>query len=177
MERGEQTRKNFKILTTAKFQNSQHELIRISQNTSFKEEINNLKQERHVKPSSSIAPLPPLKAANIPPNSKHQILISKHHPIAKLLTTDIHLNYKHCGENIPFVSFGKIIGIPVSRGLIRKILSNCFICKRQNAKPAQTQMVNLPNIRLQSHVKPFSNTGVDYFGLIQTKTSRKTRRN
>ena len=190
MERGEQTRKNFKILTTAKFQNSQHELIRISQNTSFKEEINNLKQERHVKTSSSIAPLPlfiniagllctggRLKAANIPPNSKHQILISKHHPIAKLLTTDIHLNYKHCGENIPFVSFGKIIGIPVSRGLIRKILSNCFICKRQNAKPAQTQMVNLLNIRLQSHVKPFSNTGVDYFGLIQTKTSRKTRRN
>ena len=80
-------------------------------------------------------------------------------------------------ENITFVSFGKIIGIPGSRGLIRKILSNCFICKRQNAKPAQTQMANLPNIHLQSHVKPFSNTGVDYFGLIQTKTSRKTRRN
>ena len=110
-KRGEQTRKNFNILTAAKFQNSQHELIRISQNTSFKEEINNLKQEKHIKPSSSIAPLPPfmtsagllcvggrLKAANIPPNSKHQILISKHHPIAKLLTTDIHLNYNHCGR-------------------------------------------------------------------------------
>ena len=38
-------------------------------------------------------------------------------------------------------------------------------------------MANLPNIRLQSHVKPFSNTGVDYFGRIQAKTSRKTRRN
>ena len=59
MERGEQTRKNFKILTTAKFQNSQHELIRISQKTSFKEEINDLKQEKHVKPLSSIAPLSP----------------------------------------------------------------------------------------------------------------------
>ena len=38
-------------------------------------------------------------------------------------------------------------------------------------------MVNLPNIHLQSHVKPFSNTSVDYFGPIQAKTSRKTRRN
>ena len=35
-------------------------------------------------------------------------------------------------------------------------------------------MANLPNI---SHVQPFSNTGVDYFGPIQAKTSRKTRRN
>ena len=38
-------------------------------------------------------------------------------------------------------------------------------------------MENLTNIRLQSHVNPFSNTGVDYFGRIQAKTSRKTRRN
>ena len=38
-------------------------------------------------------------------------------------------------------------------------------------------MANLPNIRLQPHVKPFANTGVDYFGPIQPKTSRKTRRN
>ena len=30
---------------------------------------------------------------------------------------------------------------------------------------------------LKSHVKPFSNTGVDYLGPIQGRTSRKTRRN
>ena len=36
-------------------------------------------------------------------------------------------------------------------------------------------MESLPNIRLQSHVKPFSNTGVDYLGPIQAKTSGKTR--
>ena len=38
-------------------------------------------------------------------------------------------------------------------------------------------MANLPSICLRSHVQPFSNTGVDYFGPIQAKTSRKTRRN
>ena len=38
-------------------------------------------------------------------------------------------------------------------------------------------MANLPNICLQSQVQSFSNTGVDYFGPIQAKTSRKTRRN
>ena len=34
-------------------------------------------------------------------------------------------------------------------------------------------MANLP----KSHIKPFSNTGVDYLAPIQAKTSRKTRRN
>ena len=57
MEKGEQTRENFNIITAAEFQDSQHELIRISQNTSFKEENNNITQEKHIKPSSSIAPL------------------------------------------------------------------------------------------------------------------------
>ena len=57
MKKEEQKRENFKLITAAEFQDNQHELMRISQNTSFKEEINNLKQEKHVKPSSSIAPL------------------------------------------------------------------------------------------------------------------------
>ena len=47
-KRREQTRENINIITVADFQDSQHELIHISQNTSFKEEINNLKQEKHV---------------------------------------------------------------------------------------------------------------------------------
>ena len=111
-KREEQTRGNFNIITVAEFQDSQHDLIRrTSQNPSFKEEIDNLKQEKNVKPSGSIVPLSPfinsagllcvggrLKTANIPPNSKHQILILKHHPIAKLLITDIYLNYAHCGR-------------------------------------------------------------------------------
>ena len=173
-KRGEQAREDFSIITAAEFQDSQDELIRISQNTSFKEEINNLKQEKHVKPSSSIAPLSPfinsagllcvggrLKAANIPPNSKNHILISKHHPTAKLLITDIHLNYAHCGREYNLCILRQNYWIPASRGLIRKILSNCFFCKRQNAKPLQPQIANLLNIRLQSHVKPFSNSGVD----------------
>ena len=38
-------------------------------------------------------------------------------------------------------------------------------------------MTSFLNIRLQSRIKPLSNTGVYYFRPIQVKTSRKTRRN
>ena len=123
VEKEEQTRENFNIITSAEFQDSQHELIRISHNTSFKEQINNLKQDKHVKSSSSIALLSPfinsagllcvggrLKVVNIPPNSKHQILISKHHPIVKLLITDIHLNYAYCRREYTLCTLREIIG-------------------------------------------------------------------
>ena len=46
MKKEEQKRENFKLITAAEFQDNEHELISISQNTSFKEEINNLKQEK-----------------------------------------------------------------------------------------------------------------------------------
>ena len=164
MEKGRANKGANNIITAADFQDSRHEFIRISQNTSFKEEINNLKQEKHVTPAGSIAPLSPLinsarllcvggrlKAANIPPNSKHQILISKNHPIAKLLITDIHLNYAHLGREYTLCILRQNYWILASRGLIRKILSNCFFSKRRNAKQIQPQMTNLPNIRLQSN--------------------------
>ena len=75
-------------------------------------------------------------------------------------------------ENTLFLSFIKNIG-----GLIRNILPNCFFCNRQNAKPVQSQMANLPNIHLQSHIKPFSITGDYHFRPFQAKIYRKTRRN
>ena len=99
-----------------------------------------------------------LRAANIPPNSKHQILISKHCLTAKLLITEIHLNCAHCRREYTLFILQQNYRMPANIGLIRKILSNCFFCKRKNAKPVQPQMTNLPNIRLQSHVKLFSNT-------------------
>ena len=38
-------------------------------------------------------------------------------------------------------------------------------------------MANLPNIHLQSHIKPFSITGDYHFRPFQAKIYRKTRRN
>ena len=117
-KKGEPPRENFNIIT-AEFQDCQHELTRTSQNRSFKEEINDLKHEKHVKPSSSIAPLSPF--------INSAVLL---HPIAKLLITDIHLNYAHCGREHTLCILQQNYWIPAKRGLIRKRLSNCFFCKR-----------------------------------------------
>ena len=111
----------------------------IPQNTSFKVEIRNFKQEKHVKSSSSITPMSPfinskellwvvgwLKIANMPPNSKHQYLISTHHPIARLLIPDLSLKYAFCGRECIFCVLRQKYWVPTSRGLMRNILWNCF---------------------------------------------------
>ena len=48
MDELQQNKDEFQQNNSSKFNKSQYDLIRISQNTSFKEEISNLKKENHV---------------------------------------------------------------------------------------------------------------------------------
>ena len=63
--------------------------------------------------------------------------------------------------------------IPSCREIIRKLI-HCLYCKRQNAKPDYPIMGNLPSDRNKMRNKPFLNIGVDYFGLIIVKLSKRT---
>ena len=59
--------------------------------------------------------------------------------------------------------------------LIQRILKNCSCCKLRSAKPQQPFMPNIPIDRIAVNQKPFSNTGVDYFGPIIIKLNKRTR--
>ena len=48
--------------------------------------------------------------------------------------------------------------------MIRQIPSNCIMCKREQATQPHPLMGDLTKERVESGVKPFRNTGVDYFG-------------
>ena len=67
--------------------------------------------------------------------------------------------------------------IPNCHGLIKNILSNCFLCKKQNKPFKMPCMSDIPKERLVNNCKPFSNTGVYFFGPINVKLSRKIRAN
>ena len=67
--------------------------------------------------------------------------------------------------------------IPSCRGIIINVLKKCSYCKCRRAKPRQPFMSNIPSDQLALNEKPFSNSGVDYFGPILTKSSKHTRLN
>ena len=55
---------------------------------------------------------------------------------------------------------------------MRKVLNDCSVCKRRRVKPQPPLTASLPKDQLQV-APPFSKVGVDYFGPLMIKHSRK----
>ena len=118
-----------------------------------------------------------MKNAKIQPDGKHQVILSRHHHLSKLIISDIHYKNAHIRREHALYLLRNKYWIPACRGVFRKILSNCLYCKRVNLKPKEQMMANLPKERLLIYYKPFASTGVDYFGPFLVKHSKTTRRN
>ncbi|XP_039233635.1 uncharacterized protein LOC120322409 [Drosophila yakuba] len=62
------------------------------------------------------------------------------------------------------------------RRLLRKVMSNCNVCKLRKARPAQPEMGPLPEDRLEANGWPFKYTGLDYFGPLFVTVGRHTEK-
>ena len=60
---------------------------------------------------------------------------------------------------------------------MRKVLLDCLYCKRKRMKPQKAFMSELPKERLDAYEKPFCNTGIEFFGPVIVKLSKKTLAN
>lgn len=65
--------------------------------------------------------------------------------------------------------------IQIDAGMKRTI-KKCQHCKNENAKINTPKMAPLPECRLQPFVKPFTHTGVDYFGPYNVSIGRRTEK-
>ena len=57
---------------------------------------------------------------------------------------------------------------------IRRVVKECVVCKRRDAKPEDQIMAELPFARLQINEAPFSQTCVDFFGPFMVRQRRST---
>ena len=62
-----------------------------------------------------------------------------------------------------------------AKSVIKRVLSQCIPCKFENMKPSNQLMGQLPNERTAVFDPVFTNTGVDYFGPILVKNSKRIR--
>lgn len=81
----------------------------------------------------------------------------------------------HFGREYTLANVRKRYWITSGKNLTRKILRNCSHCKRERVKPQAPYISDLPKERLAIGEKPFTYTGIDYFGPIVVKLSIKTR--
>ena len=57
---------------------------------------------------------------------------------------------------------------------IKRVLAQCFVCKRRLQPPVSQRMSPLPSERLNSTDPPFTNVGLDYFGPLFVKQGRSS---
>ena len=117
-----------------------------------------------------------LSKALLPTQAKHQIILSKEHPISTLIIRHAHEKHHHVGRNATLSILREEFWIPAGKSKVRQVLTKCFFCKRESMKTRHPLMADLPLERIDSRCHAFQNVGVDYFGPILIKQGRRTRR-
>ena len=152
-------------------------VIHYSQQKRFKEEIAALLAGKSVSRDSSVYKLDPrlqdrflrvggrLSKAALPEETKHPLILSKDQYISMLILRHIHQQVGHGGRNHTLSKLRNKFWITNSNAAVRKIISQCGFCRRHKGRVGEQKMADLPKERLLPDLPPFTNVGVDYFGL------------
>ncbi|XP_075164705.1 uncharacterized protein LOC142237217 [Haematobia irritans] len=177
-------------ITSKDLENAEKTLCQQVQKESFADVMNYIEKGQSVPKNSNLSNLLPYIAEDgllrvygridaascLPYSSRRPIILPKDHHFTKLLVLHYHCQMKHQNSEATICEIRRRFWIPQIRSLLRKIISNCMICRIKNANPVAPLMGQLPLDRLEPNVDPFKYTGLDYFGPINVANGRKTEK-
>ena len=111
---------------------------------------------------------------NVPEGTvaQHQVLLPYDHQVSRLIIQAEHRKSAHCGPE-QLISLVREKFWPVKcRLMAKKVINNCFDCRKRTSLPAIPFMADLPRERVTGFTPPFQFTGVDYFGPMVVKRGR-----
>ncbi|XP_062538476.1 uncharacterized protein LOC134206766 [Armigeres subalbatus] len=83
-----------------------------------------------------------------------------------------HRRLHHRNQETVVNEIRQVAYIPTLRRLVRKVAARCQMCKVYNASLTSPKMGPLPRARVEAFVRPFTYTGLDYFGPLLVKVGR-----
>ncbi|KAL1282348.1 hypothetical protein QQF64_001151 [Cirrhinus molitorella] len=155
---------------------------------SFPDEVHTLKANKPVHSNSRLRSLAPAldttlglirvggrlrKAATLPEDAIHPIVLEPEHPITKLLIQDFDDRLMHPGCERVFSELRRTYWILRGRQAVKKHQRQCVECRKWRSKPIVPKMADLPDARLRIEQPPFWSTGVDCFGPYMIKIGRR----
>ena len=160
------------------------------QRESFQAELQALLSDIKLSTRSRIAPLYPRlgpshlmrvggrlsKLASVGFDTRHPIILDGRHPRTKLFLVHMHLRNHHQGIDFQRSLIQQRFWVLKLRSCLRSIKSKCTVCRRYNPQTLEPLMANLPLDRLADRLRPFTNTGVDYFGPLYVTVRRSTQK-
>ena len=174
-------------ITVGETDEAEIEIVKHVQHQHFKEDITELCQNANkgVKKSSSVYQLAPvltsagvlvvggrLKNAPISERAKHQIILPRSHRLVELIIQDTHEKLGHGGREYVLSEIRQKFWVIGARPTVRRVLKQCFDCKKQSGLPCQQKMSDLPQCRVTPGEPPFTFVGVDFFGTFFVKCGR-----
>lgn len=153
----------------------------------YADEYSKLVNGRNISQSSSLFALKPYldeeglirlhgrtdNADALSSGAKRHILMPREHRVTHLLVQHHHEKNAHQMENATIAAVRHLFWVPQLRVLVRSVRQNCQACKIRTATPSLQSLGQLPADRLTPYVRPFTNTGLDYFGPVEVTIGRR----
>lgn len=174
-------------LTAYEINIGENYLFRLAQDDGFRNEKAALNRGQSVEKSSPIYKLLPYideeglirmsgradAATSLAYDSRRPIILPKDNRLTSLIVDHHHVLMQHQNLDAVVCAVRQRFWIPHLRSLAKKRKGFCFTCKRLAAKPSPPIMGQLPVDRLTPFVRPFSYTGLDFFGPIVVTIGRR----
>uniref|UniRef100_A0A182PWZ2 Integrase catalytic domain-containing protein n=1 Tax=Anopheles epiroticus TaxID=199890 RepID=A0A182PWZ2_9DIPT len=93
-----------------------------------------------------------------------------------MIVDDGHRRYRHGSQETVVNEVRQRYDVPSLRSVCKQVRRQCRTCVLLYAQPASPQMCELPAARLAAFCRPFSYTGIDYFGPMIIVNGRKTEK-
>lgn len=157
------------------------------QSETFAEEIQCLESGQPIKKSSRLAKLSPVMGTDkllrlvgriravqdIDPSSKFPILLDSQHPAVHLLVQHYHRIAGHANNQMVINEIRQKYWLLRLRNTVRTVANKCLFCRIRKATPLSPMTGDLPVERLAHHRRPFTFTGLDYFGPVSVTIGRR----
>ncbi|CAK1583274.1 unnamed protein product [Parnassius mnemosyne] len=160
-------------------------LMRSSQEESFAEEIDSLNSGKPINKESRLRQLS-VESINgtlrlrsriravcdMEEKFKNPLIIDGDHHTVKLWVQAIHRQLHHAGVEATVNECRQQYWVLRLRPIVRTILRKCLFCRMKTQVPPHPRTGDLPTCRLAHHKRPFTYTGVDYFGPLSVTVGR-----
>ena len=139
-------------------------------------EIPNLVKQLNLRPDNFGILRVESKFSSIKKNKVCPILLSRDSKLTENLIMNFHFNNKHLRIFSLMTILKKEFWIPKAFQTVKRILSQCLICRRFNNKAVKLNQNDYRDERVNPNTIPFSNVYLDYCGPFSVKINDKTEK-
>ncbi|CAK1596115.1 unnamed protein product [Parnassius mnemosyne] len=161
-------------------------LVHVIQEDSFTQEIADLRNDKRVAHDSRLRPLQiQLKdgiialrsriaaVKGVSEDMKGPAILDGDHHITQLYIDWTHRSLHHCGTEPTINEVRQHYWVIRLRPTTKRIVSQCVQCRIRKAQPSMPATGDHPSTRLAHHQRPFTFTGLDYFGPLSVTVGRQ----